>query len=216
MPVGTPHAFKNESNHPARMLISVAPVGLGQMFFEVGVPLDEGWALTGQLRRKMIRMKPITFSCTETLPFAPEAVAAQILDLANWPVFTGYGVLPGIKAAQFEVRTPGVVGTRIRVTNTDGSTHIEEIVEWEPDRRLRLAMKEFSPPLSRLATEFEELWEFERLGDGTRVVRSFKLHPKSFLARPVLWLISLLLKRAIARHLRQMRESQQHSGDTVP
>src|SRR5215831_4395134 len=25
MPVGTPHAFKNESNRPARMLISVAP-----------------------------------------------------------------------------------------------------------------------------------------------------------------------------------------------
>src|SRR3954464_9129755 len=42
MPVGTPHSFKNESNHPARMLISVAPAGLEQMFFEVGVPLAEG------------------------------------------------------------------------------------------------------------------------------------------------------------------------------
>lgn len=42
MPVGTPHAFKNETDRPARMLISVAPAGLEQMFFEVGVPLDEG------------------------------------------------------------------------------------------------------------------------------------------------------------------------------
>ena len=42
MPVGTPHSFKNESNKPARMLISVAPAGLEQMFFEVGVPLPEG------------------------------------------------------------------------------------------------------------------------------------------------------------------------------
>ena len=42
MPVGTPHSFKNESDRPARMLISVAPAGLEQMFFEVGVPLDEG------------------------------------------------------------------------------------------------------------------------------------------------------------------------------
>jgi quercetin dioxygenase-like cupin family protein len=42
MPVGTPHSFKNESNKPARMLISVAPAGLEQMFFEVGVPLAEG------------------------------------------------------------------------------------------------------------------------------------------------------------------------------
>lgn len=42
MPVGTPHSFKNEGDRPARMLISVAPAGLEQMFFEVGVPLDEG------------------------------------------------------------------------------------------------------------------------------------------------------------------------------
>src|SRR5207302_1457974 len=42
MPVGTPHSFKNESDRPARMLISVAPAGLEQMLFEVGVPLAEG------------------------------------------------------------------------------------------------------------------------------------------------------------------------------
>jgi quercetin dioxygenase-like cupin family protein len=42
MPVGTPHSFKNESGQPAKMLISVAPAGLEQMFFEFGVPLPEG------------------------------------------------------------------------------------------------------------------------------------------------------------------------------
>ncbi len=42
MPVGTPHSFKNESSLPAKMLLSVAPAGLEQMFFEVGVPLAEG------------------------------------------------------------------------------------------------------------------------------------------------------------------------------
>src|SRR3954447_20389115 len=42
MPVGTPHSFKNEGDRPARMLISVAPAGLEQMFFEVGVPLADG------------------------------------------------------------------------------------------------------------------------------------------------------------------------------
>jgi quercetin dioxygenase-like cupin family protein len=42
MPVGTPHSFKNEGDRPARMLISLAPAGLEQMFFEVGVPLAEG------------------------------------------------------------------------------------------------------------------------------------------------------------------------------
>jgi quercetin dioxygenase-like cupin family protein len=42
MPVGTPHSFKNESDRPAKMLISVAPAGLEMMFFEVGVPLADG------------------------------------------------------------------------------------------------------------------------------------------------------------------------------
>lgn len=41
MPIGVPHSFKNESDAPARMLISIAPAGLEKMFFEVGVPLEE-------------------------------------------------------------------------------------------------------------------------------------------------------------------------------
>src|SRR6478735_5824058 len=42
MPVGVPHRFKNESDRPARMLISVAPAGLEKMFFEFGVPVAQG------------------------------------------------------------------------------------------------------------------------------------------------------------------------------
>lgn len=42
MPVGTPHSFKNESGKPARMLISVAPAGLEQLFFAVGAPMPSG------------------------------------------------------------------------------------------------------------------------------------------------------------------------------
>jgi hypothetical protein len=103
-------------------------------------------------------MKPITFTCEETQVLAPEDIAQQILDLTKWPEFHGYGPIPGIKVAEFEVQTPGIVGSRIRVTNGDGSSHVEEIVEWEPNHRLRLEMKEFSAPLSRLATGFEETW----------------------------------------------------------
>jgi Polyketide cyclase / dehydrase and lipid transport len=150
-------------------------------------------------------MNPITFSCEETLPLAPEEIARQILDLTKWPDFHGFGPLPGITVAVFEVQTPGIVGSRIRVTNQDGSSHIEEIVEWQPDHRLRLRMKDFSAPLSRWATEFEETWELQRTANGTHVTRSFRLHAKSAVARLLLWGISFFLKRAIARHLREMR-----------
>ena len=113
-------------------------------------------------------MKPIRFTCEATLPQKPEEIASQIPDLNRWPEFNGYGPLPGIRVAEFETKTAEVVGTRIRVTNRDGSTHIEEIVEFEPTRRLRLHMHEFSPPMSRLAAAIDETWEFERSGDETQ------------------------------------------------
>lgn len=156
-------------------------------------------------------MKPITFACHETLPLAPEEIAEQILDVTKWPDFRGYGPIPGIKSAEFETRTPDVVGSRIRVTNLDGSTHVEEIAEWQPDRRLQLQMGNFSKPLSRLATAFVETWEFERVGNETTVARSFELIAKSMLTKPVLWLISFLLKRAIARHLTEIKHAAKES-----
>lgn len=42
MPVGTPHAFRNESDRPAKMIITVAPAGVEEMFFQIGVELPEG------------------------------------------------------------------------------------------------------------------------------------------------------------------------------
>jgi hypothetical protein len=150
-------------------------------------------------------MKPITFACREMLPLAPEEIAEQVLDLTKWPEFRGWGPIPGIRSAEFETSTPAVVGSRIRVANLDGSSHVEEVVEWQPDRRLRLQMGDFSKPLSRLATGFVETWEFERVGHETMTVRSFELNAKSMLTKPALWLISFFLKRAIARHLREMR-----------
>ena len=160
-------------------------------------------------------MKPITFTCEEALPMAPEDIARQILDLTKWPDFHGYWPIPGIKVAEFDVETPCIIGTRIRVTNLDGSSHVEEIVEWQPDHRIRLEMKDFSPPLSRLATRFEETWEFKRTGNETHVTRSFHLHAKSFLARLPWRVISFFLKRAIARHLGEMRTSGVAGHSTV-
>lgn len=156
-------------------------------------------------------MKPITFNCHETLPLAPESVAQQILDVANWPDFRGYGPIPGIKSAEFETRTPNVVGSRIRVTNLNGSTHVEEIVVWQPSLRLQLQMKDFSKPLSGLASGFVETWDFEQFGHETRAVRSFELNAKSMLMKPVLWFISFFLKLAIARHLSEIKQAAKES-----
>jgi hypothetical protein len=42
MPIGSLHSFKNTTDKTARMIISVAPAGLEQMFLEVGHPIKLG------------------------------------------------------------------------------------------------------------------------------------------------------------------------------
>jgi uncharacterized cupin superfamily protein len=42
MPVGLTHHFKNESDRPARVLVTVSPAGIEKMFFAVGVEVPAG------------------------------------------------------------------------------------------------------------------------------------------------------------------------------
>lgn len=149
-------------------------------------------------------MKPLQVVCRSTIRATPLQIAALILDLDRWPEFRGYGPIPGIERASFETRTLDVVGTRIHVTNCDGSSHIEEVTQWQTEHRLQLTMKEFSAPLSRLASSFIETWELEQHGDITHVTRTIEMNPKSISAWPILWFISTFLKQAISRHLTQI------------
>ena len=45
LPPGVPHAFRNESDRPATMLILLAPAGLENMFLEVGTLLPDASAV---------------------------------------------------------------------------------------------------------------------------------------------------------------------------
>lgn len=43
LPVGVPHAFRNESGEQAVLLITVAPAGLERFFFEAGIEVPAEW-----------------------------------------------------------------------------------------------------------------------------------------------------------------------------
>lgn len=62
MPIGSLHSFKNESNQPARMLITVAPAGLEKMFLEVGTvltdPSEQPQPPTEQEIKKLLEVAP--------------------------------------------------------------------------------------------------------------------------------------------------------------
>mgnify|MGYP001254184888 CR=1 FL=1 len=149
-------------------------------------------------------MQPIVFECHQFIPASAAEIAATIADTEQWKSFGGYGFLPGIASAVYEKRTDDMIGSRIRVQNTDGSSHVEEIYAWNEGEKVAMKMHEFTPPLSRMAGYFTEEWTFVPQGSGTLVTRHFELYARHWGTRPFLWLISLLFRRAIARNLAEM------------
>ena len=152
-------------------------------------------------------MRPIVFQCRQLIPRSTADICAEVADLDRWRTFDGYGILPGIASAVYESRAETMVGSRIRVHNRDGSNHVEEIYRWVPGQAIAMKFSDFSPPLSHLATHFTEEWHFEAQESATLVTRTFHLFPTRSTTRPVLWLISLLFRRAIARHLAEIAQT---------
>lgn len=147
-------------------------------------------------------MKPIEINIHGSTNQTPHEICAFFLETERWPEFTRYSILPGIKQASFENKTPELVGSRIRVFNTDGSTHVEEIVEWNEDHKIILRFQDFSAPLKYLASHFVEEWQFHRLGTVTELTRSMTFHPKGLFGWLMLIPISRLMKKAFEQNAR--------------
>jgi hypothetical protein len=151
-------------------------------------------------------LQPIVFACRRIIPKSGVEIAAEIANMERWAEFKGYGPLPGIEHAEYETRTETMIGSRVRVRSRDGSTHVEEFYEWESGRKIGMKLHEFTSPLRHLATHFLEEWTFEPQGSATSVTRMFQFFPRNAATRPLLWIISLFFRRAVALHLAEMHE----------
>ncbi len=150
-----------------------------------------------------MQSKPIEILiCGQIQKSAPE-ICAALLETERWSEFTGYFILPGVKSADFEVKTPEIVGSRIKVQNTDGSTHLEEIIEWEPNRQVAMKFQNFEGPVKNLATHFVETWSFEPAKEGVTATRKMAFFPKNWLGWLVLIPISQLMKKAFEKELKR-------------
>jgi len=149
-------------------------------------------------------MTPITFQHRRFVARKAGEIAAEIVDLSRWPEFDGYGPLPGITSAAYEEFGGAMTGARIRMQNDDGSSHLETVEVWQPPERIVMRLHGFTPSDSRLASHFVEEWRFDAADGGSEVTRQLQLYPRSPLARPALWFISLLMRCAIARHLEKI------------
>jgi hypothetical protein len=130
----------------------------------------------------------------------PQYIFNSFLQIEKWNDFKGFGIIPGIKTANFIVKSESIKGSIIRVENTDGSSHKEEILAFEKDTYLKIKMYDFSKPLSYFASFFIEEWALKKMEDGYKVERSMTLLSKGMISKFILKVISLSLKKAIHIH----------------
>jgi hypothetical protein len=149
-------------------------------------------------------MKPIQIKTQGTTQKSSQEICATFLDTDRWSDFKGYSILPGIKSAHFEKRTPDLLGSRIKVSNTDGTTHVEEIIAWDVSNKFALKFQEFEPPLKNLATHFVEEWRFSTSSRGTEITRSMTMYPRGVLGWLMLLPISRLMKKAFEKNAVEM------------
>jgi hypothetical protein len=91
------------------------------------------------------------------------------------------------------------LGSRVRVSNGDGSVHHEVLDGFEPGRRLVLRMELAGPPAFLLASIREEV-TLAPTARGTAIERRFELRPRSVLTAPMAWVLSACLARAVRAH----------------
>jgi hypothetical protein len=155
------------------------------------------------------------FICELKSTLSSAEIRDRFLNLSQWPSFTGWGPIPGIQSARYIQRTEMILGSVILVQNSDGSSHQEEIIEWEqvsPNHfRFLIRLNRFTGLIRLLSPEFIESWEIkeDRNHRGASITRSFQLIGFGFVSRFVLrFVISPLFKRAIQSHLEQTMRTQ--------
>lgn len=149
------------------------------------------------------------FTSVSLVPRDPATTFGYIVDLANWPLFTGYGPLPGIRRASLPEGQGVRLGARIHVDDADGRDHHEVVEVFEPPHRITLRMELVPPAAFFMANILEEM-TLEPVPGGTRLTRVFTATPRLWLTWPFAWLFgSFLLGLAVDRHNRAVARAME-------
>jgi uncharacterized protein YndB with AHSA1/START domain len=144
---------------------------------------------------------------TLELNAAPERVWALLTSFDLMTLFTGFGPIPGIARVEWLTEGGYRLDARRRVTNTDGSTHLEDIASFEPGRLLVDRIHGFDSPMRFLARQAHDRFELQASGSGTRLVRRFTVELLSPLVAPVGLLLQPMLRVAVRRHHAGLRRA---------
>lgn len=142
------------------------------------------------------------FTTVSVVPQSPEAVFEVITDTASWPLFTGFGPMPGIVHAQTADGGPIRLRSVVRVENTDGTRHEEVVTAFDPPGLYAIEMR-LPASAQRILSTVRERVEVDPLAGGARVTRRFEVVPRSWATWLAAFLVAqLLLRPAVRRHKR--------------
>ncbi len=141
------------------------------------------------------------------IPGAPEqtfdpATAAGMLPR----ILLASGILPGVQSAELEGGGPLRTGSRRRITMSDGSIVVEEILAHDAPRAHRYRwLTKPKQPLPLIIRDAVALWTFDASGPGTRIVWTYTFELTSALAGIPGRLFAWRFERWMADGLKRLR-----------
>jgi len=148
-----------------------------------------------------------------TLPLPPGSAFELITSEEAFLLFRGYGPIPGLRSVEVLEGDLRTVGSTARVTNTDGSTHRERVLEVEPGRRYAIRIHDISSPFGRMVDHIDEIWQLRKVRPGTAVERIFEFDLRSALFFPLsVPLAQILFRMAVRRNHRALVDLAEARG----
>ena len=129
-----------------------------------------------------------------TIKANQEATFTHIVPIDLTTIFTGYGPLPAVVGAQDQTGGWDEAGQTRTVQLSDGSTAQERLDEYSHPDYFSYTVRDFSGVLRFLTTSANGAWWFVQQEEGATLVKwRYAFNPRSFVAVPVLWVVTHLL-----------------------
>ena len=132
-------------------------------------------------------------------PAPPDRVWALLLDIQQMEMFVGWGPIPGIVDAK-RIQGTGSPGSVRAISNRDGSTHKEEVMELVQLKHYEDRIFDLTSPLRLMVHDVRDRFALEADGAGTRLNRTFTFELSSVLWWPAAMLIRSAMGVAVTRH----------------
>ncbi|WP_101675038.1 SRPBCC family protein [Alloalcanivorax mobilis] len=157
---------------------------------------------------------PLRARVSTRVPVPPNVAFDHIAPIDLSRIFTGYGPLPAVVATDNQAGGWDAPGHSRRVRFSDGGSAREQLTDFQRPRSFAYQVDEFTGVLGRLSDQARGRWRFLPADGGTVIDWRYEFHPRSSLARPLLWVVvrvfwQAYMNRVLDRACRDLQPRRQ-------